>query len=133
MKHLILFSLIFISFFSVTLAKGTAEITFKETTHDFGSFPEDSTNLSYSFEFTNTGDGPLIIHQAIATCGCTIPKYPKEPIKPGESGIITVFYNSYGRPGHFYKSVTIRTNAKNDVTRLHIKGDMIPNEKSDKK
>lgn len=107
------------------LAQGTAQISFETTTHDFGSFPESSPKVTCTFKFKNTGDGPLVIHQAIASCGCTVPQYPKEPIKPGESGQITVTYNGAGKfPGHFRKTITLRTNSQNEITRLVIEGDM---------
>lgn len=106
-------------------AAGIAEIKFNETSHDFGSFPENAPKVTCKFKFTNTGDGPLVIHQAIASCGCTVPQYPKEPIKPGESGEITVTYNGAGKfPGHFRKSITLRTNAKQEVVRLYVEGEM---------
>ena len=83
--------------------------------------------LFLRFKFKNTGDGPLVIHQAIASCGCTVPQYPKEPIKPGESGEVTVTYNGAGKfPGHFRKTITLRTNSKNEITRLVVEGDMTP-------
>ena len=113
-------------------AAGTAEIKFNETSHDFGSFPENVPKVTCKFKFTNTGNGPLVIHQAIASCGCTVPQYPKEPIKPGESGEITVTYNGAGKfPGHFRKSITLRTNAKQEVVRLYVEGEMtaVGNEK----
>ena len=108
-------------------AQGTAQIYFEKTTHDFGIFYEDHPKVTCKFKFTNTGDGPLVIHQAIASCGCTVPKYPKEPIRPGETGEITVTYDGTGKfPGHFRKTVTLRTNAKDEITRLIIEGDMQP-------
>ena len=113
-------------------AAGTAEIKFNETSYDFGSFPENAPKVTCKFKFTNTGNGPLVIHQAIASCGCTVPQYPKEPIKPGESGEITVTYNGAGKfPGHFRKSITLRTNAKQEVVRLYVEGEMtaVGNEK----
>ena len=68
----------------------------------------------------------LVIHQAIATCGCTVPIYPKEPIKPGESGEIKVTYNGKGRrAGEFEKNITIRANTKAQIYRLKVKGSMI--------
>ena len=78
------------------------------------------------FKFTNVGDAPLIIHQAIASCGCTVPTYTKEPVKPGESGQIEVTYNGKGKfPGRFTKNITVRTNGKETATvRLTISGDM---------
>lgn len=125
MKKIFLTTLFLVSVILAVIAQGTAEIKFDKTTYSFGYFKE-TEKVSCKFKFTNTGNGPLVIHQAIATCGCTVPKYPKEPIKPGESGEITVTYNGAGKfPGYFRKSITIRTNAKNEVIRLYIEGDMI--------
>ena len=110
----------------VVFAAGEADIKFEKTTHDFGSFPE-SQKVTCTFKFTNTGDKLLVIHQAIASCGCTVPNYPKEPIKPGEGGEIVVTYDGTGKfPGHFKKSITLRTNAKKEIIRLYIEGDMTP-------
>ncbi len=125
----ILTTFLFATVAILAMASGTAEIKFDETTHSFGSFPESSPKVSCTFKFTNTGDGPLVIHQAIASCGCTVPQYPKEPIKPGESGVVTVTYNGAGKfPGHFRKAITLRTNAKQEVIRLYIEGDMTADE-----
>lgn len=102
------------------------EMTFEKTEYDFGSFKESDGPVTCAFKFTNTGKGMLVIHQAIATCGCTVPIYPKEPIKPGESGEIKVTYNGKGRrAGEFEKSITIRANTKAQIHRLKIKGSMI--------
>ena len=109
----------------LAFAQGTAIITFEKTNHDFGTFSESSPKVTCTFKFKNTGNGPLIIHQAIASCGCTVPQYPKEPIKPGESGEIKVTYNGAGKfPGHFRKTITVRTNAKTEITRLIVEGEM---------
>lgn len=103
-----------------------AEITFENTTHNFGEFPESSPKVTCVFKFKNTGDKPLVIHQAVASCGCTVPQYPKEPIQPGNSGEITVTYNGAGKfPGHFKKSITLRTIAKTEMTRIYVEGDMV--------
>ena len=123
MKKFILTTILSV-FAMLAFAAGEAEIKFEKTSHDFGSFPE-SQKVTCTFKFTNTGDNLLVIHQAIASCGCTVPQYPKQPIKPGESGEITVTYNGAGKfPGHFKKSITIRTNAKQEIVRLYIEGDM---------
>ena len=116
----------FLSVFAlIAFAAGEAEIKFEKTSHDFGTFPE-SEKVTCTFKFTNTGDNLLVIHQAIASCGCTVPQYSKEPIKPGETGEIVVTYNGAGKfPGHFKKSITIRTNAKQEIVRLYIEGDMV--------
>ena len=106
-------------------AAGEADIKFEKTSHNFGTFPESSPKVTCTFKFTNTGDNLLVIHQAIASCGCTVPQYPKAPIKPGESGEITVTYDGSGKfPGHFRKSITIRTNAKKEIISLYVEGDM---------
>ena len=101
------------SFAQTTTEKKQAEIKFEKTVHNFGSFSESSPKVSCIFEFTNIGTLPLVINQAIASCGCTVPEYPKAPIKPGEKGQIKVTYNGAGKfPGHFKKSITVRTNGK---------------------
>jgi hypothetical protein len=104
-----------------------ADIKFKQTTYNFGKFSENHPVVSCDFEFTNTGDAPLIIHQAIASCGCTVPQYPKQPIMPGKTGVVKVTYNGTGRvPGALHKSVTLRTNGKTEIIRLYIEGEMTP-------
>lgn len=102
-----------------------AEIKFDKTLHNFGTFPEENPVVKCVFTFTNVGDKPLVINQAVASCGCTVPTYTKTPIKPGETGTINVTYNGKGKfPGHFKKTITIRSNAKTELVRLYIEGDM---------
>lgn len=127
MKKFILATLMSIcGLFAFAMGGGEADIKFEKTSHNFGSFPESSPKVTCTFKFTNEGDNLLVIHQAIASCGCTVPQYPKTPIKPGESGEITVTYNGAGKfPGHFRKSITIRTNAKQEIVRLYVEGDML--------
>ena len=93
MKKILFTTLLCVMNVLLVIAQGTAEITFEKTSYNFGSFSESSPKVTCKFKFKNTGDGPLVIHQAIASCGCTVPQYPKEPIKPGESGEVTVTYN----------------------------------------
>ena len=105
--------------------KKQAQIKFDKTTHNFGKFSESSPKVSCEFTYTNVGDAPLIINQAVASCGCTVPEYTKAPVMPGQKGKIKVTYNGAGRfPGHFKKSITIRTNGAVEMTRLYIEGDM---------
>ena len=107
------------------MAQKPAQIKFDKLTHDFGTFSESNPKVTCSFSFTNVGEEPLIINQAIASCGCTVPEYTKEPVKPGEKGEIKVTYNGAGKfPGHFKKSITVRTNGSVEMTRLYIEGDM---------
>ena len=106
-------------------AQKQAEIKFEKTTHDFGTFSEKSPVVSCTFTFTNVGERPLVNNQAMASCGCTVPEYTKNPVKPGEKGEIKVTYNGTGKfPGHFKKSITVRTNGKVEMTRLYIEGTM---------
>ena len=114
------------SMMAQTKDENKPEMTFEKTEHDFGSFKESDGPVTCVFKFTNTGKGMLVIHQAIATCGCTVPIYPKELIKPGESGEIKVTYNGKGRrAGEFEKNITIRANTKAQIYRLKVKGSMI--------
>jgi hypothetical protein len=125
MKKLLLLVLMLTLGLNMAMAQGKAEIKFNETTHDFGTFSEASPVVSYVFNFTNIGDAPLVIHQAVASCGCTVPEYTKEPILAGKTGSIKVTYNGTGKfPGHFKKSITLRTNGKTELIRLYIEGNM---------
>lgn len=95
---------------------------FDKTTHKFGELPE-GPKAKHEFTFTNDGTKPIIISDVRASCGCTTPKWPKEPIKPGESGNIKVVYDTDGRPGRFTKVVTISANTDSNE-KLFIKGNV---------
>ena len=102
-----------------------AEIKFDKLTHNFGTFNEADPSQKAVFTFTNVGDQPLVINQAVASCGCTVPNYTKQPIAPGQKGQISITYDGKGRfPGHFKKTVTVRTNGKVELTRLYVEGVM---------
>ena len=106
-------------------AMAEPKIAFEQTTHNFGTFSEANATQKCTFTFTNTGDQPLVINQATASCGCTVPKSTKTPVKPGEKGTIDVTYNGQGKfPGHFKKTITIRSNGTPEMVRLSIEGDM---------
>jgi len=79
-----------------------------------------------TFTFTNTGDADLIISNASGSCGCTVPEYPKEPIKPGKTGKLKVSFDSTGKPGMQQKSVTITCNTQQGTDVLTIKANVIP-------
>jgi hypothetical protein len=96
------------------------EMTFETKDHDFGTIEADS-KVNYSFTFKNTGQADLIITRAMGSCGCTIPEYPKGPIKIGESGKIDVSFNSANKHGNQQKSVTIYANTKAGAESLYIK------------
>ncbi len=111
-------------------AQSKADLKFDKTTHNFGTFSEKDPIVSCVFTFTNVGDAPLVIHQAIASCGCTVPEYTQEPVMPGKKGTIKITYNGTGKyPGHFKKSITIRTNAKTEMMRIYVEGNMTTEKK----
>ena len=108
-------------------AQGKADIKFDKTSHNFVKLTENDTVVRCVFTKTNVGDAPLDIHQAVASCGCTVPEYTQEPVLPGKTGTVKITYNGTGKyPGHFKKSITLRTNAKTEMMRLFVEGDMTP-------
>ena len=110
---------------SILSTYAQAEIKFDKLTNNFVNFEESNPVQKATFTFTNIGDKPLVINQAIASCGCTVPNYTKQPIMPGQKGTISVTYNGKGKfPGHFKKTITVRTNGKVEMTRLYIEGNM---------
>lgn len=123
MKKILMLSICLFAGFS-TSALAQAVIKFDKTSHDYGEFKQEEVQTCV-FKFKNTGDQPLVIHQAFASCGCTVPSYSREPIAPGKSGEIKVEYNGKNKvPGHFKKSVSVRSNASNALVRLYIEGEM---------
>ena len=125
MKKTLLLTIVLLIGVVSAYAQKYAEIKFETTVHDFGTFSKSAPKVTYDFRFTNVGNSPLVINQAIASCGCTIPEYTKAPIEPGKSGVVRVTYNRTGKyPGPFSKSITIRSNATRALVRLYIQGDM---------
>lgn len=125
MKKTLFISLLLMLSLGYAAAQKKAEIKFDKLTYDIGKFSESNPVQKCTFNFTNVGDAPLIINQAVASCGCTIPSYTKQPIQPGGKGTVTVTYNGKGKfPGHFKKTITIRTNGKTEMTRLYVEGTM---------
>jgi len=102
--------------------KATKWYSWNETTHDFGKIKQNDP-ASVTFNVKNDGKGPLIITAAKSSCGCTIAEYTKEPIKPGESGIVKATYNS-ARVGPFTKTVTVTYDGIPDPDLLTIKGEV---------
>lgn len=106
---------------AVATPQSLAEIAFDKDVHDFGTI-EQGANGTYEFKFKNTGKEPLIISNAQGSCGCTVPVWPKEPVKPYESSVIKVTYDTK-RVGAFTKTVTLTSNAKSTPTKvITIKG-----------
>ena len=131
MKKFLIMSVMLMASVCFAMAQqNQASIKFDKMIHNFGTFSEDQPTQKCVFTFTNVGTAPLIINQAVASCGCTIPSYTKAPIKPGEKGEKKVTYNGTGAfPGHFKKTITVRTNGVTELTRLYIEGVMSENKK----
>jgi hypothetical protein len=107
---------------------GKAVITFASLEHEFGKISE-GEKVGCIFTFTNTGTAPLLINNAVTSCGCTVPKYDRKPIAPGSSGSIEVVFDTSGRNGIQTKSITVQSNAAPTVTLLQIRAEVIPNDK----
>ena len=94
--------------------------SFDKKTWDFGTIV-DGEVVEHTFRFTNTGSKDLVISSASASCGCTIPNWPKEPIAPGDKGEIKVEFNSNGKKDLVTKDITILANTNPVKTILQIK------------
>lgn len=103
----------------------TTVIKFDELTYAWGSVNE-GDKMKHTFKFKNTGSNDLIISNAHGSCGCTVPEWPKEPIKPGKTGEIKVVFDSKGKPGDQQKTVTLTANTDPANTVLTIKGAVKP-------
>ena len=91
-----------------------AKVKFETISHNFGSVIEGQI-AKYDFKFTNPGTEPLVLSNVQASCGCTSPKWPREPIAPGATAVVTAEYNSSGRTGNFTKNISVYSNG-GDVT-----------------
>lgn len=99
-----------------------------ETEFDFGLVNE-GEKVEHTFKFVNTGKVPLVVKSAKSTCGCTVPKKPKEPIKPGAEGEIAVTFDSNGRPGEIRKVITIVSNTFPPESKVVLTGKVKPKKK----
>ena len=103
-------------------------IEFEEDVMDFGEISQ-GEKVKRIYRFTNTGKSDLIISDAKGSCGCTVPRWPKQPIKPGQSGDIEVVFDSNGKQGRQHKTVTLIANTKPNTTVIALKGDVLVPEK----
>lgn len=128
-KFILAFSLIFLfSGFSIaqhgSKTEKQAKIKFNKKVHDYGTIYQHGDGHCV-FEFTNTGDAPLVLTSVRSSCGCTVPKWPRnKQIMPGESQKIKVTYDTR-RLGPINKQITVRSNASNSTVVLRIKGKVI--------
>ncbi|MEO8235522.1 MAG: DUF1573 domain-containing protein [Flavobacterium sp.] len=127
MKNFFTFiAIITLSFASKAQSGAKIEFKDKDNTIDYGTVSKNSDNGIRTFEFTNTGDAPLIIKDVKSSCGCTVPTKPTDPILPGKTGKIDVKYNM--NPGPIRKTITVESNAINydgGMTPLKIKGTVV--------
>lgn len=96
---------------------------FETTDHDFGTIPA-GTKVDYTYTFTNTGTADLLISDAKASCGCTVPSYTKEPVKPGGTGEVQVVFDSTGKSGNQQKTVTLTLNTEKGTETLNFKANI---------
>lgn len=94
-----------------------------DSVYNFGKVT-DGAMVEYSYRFKNDGQKPLIISSAIASCGCTVPEKPEEPVKPGETGFLKVVFNSKGRVGPVHKDITVTSNAYPSFPVLQLVGEV---------
>ena len=128
MKNLI--TILFIGMISLgsMAQEKIAKIEFKTDVIDYGTI-EKGANGVRVFEFTNTGNAPLIISNVKSTCGCTVPKKPEGPIMPGETGEISVKYDT-NRVNPIRKTITVTSNAETPTVALKIKGLVVDSSKT---
>ncbi|MFT3738036.1 MAG: DUF1573 domain-containing protein [Breznakibacter sp.] len=101
-------------------------INFKTTTYDFGDVNEEKGKVTYTFEFTNNGGQPLVVHNVTASCGCTTPEWTKMPIAPGGKGTVKATFDPANRPGPFNKTITVSSNSAEPTAILRIIGKVVP-------
>lgn len=104
-------------------------ITFAEKEFDYGTFRESDGKVTHDFLFTNQGKIPLIVNEVKASCGCTVPEWPREPVLPGKSGTIRVSFDPKNQSGSFNKTIQVNSNADVPQVVIAIKGVVIPVDK----
>lgn len=110
----------------LTIVCAESKVTWTEEVHNFGAFNEDDGNVDCTFTMINTGDYPVAIASARATCGCTTPRYTREPVMPGDTAFISVSFNPIGRPGRFEKKIYVDLTDKEEQRQtLTITGTVI--------
>ena len=103
---------------------GKAILTFIQNEHDFGSVKE-GEKVGCIFTFKNAGTADLVITSAVTSCGCTVPKYDKKPVSPGETGTMEVIFDTSGRSGIQNKTITVKSNAATPLVMLQIRAEIM--------
>lgn len=107
-----------------------AQAKFEEEIYNFGEIKEDGGKVTHTFNFTNSGGQPLIVHNVRASCGCTSPDWTRQPVQPGNKGFVKATFDPRNRPGNFNKSVIVTTNGKDPTIVLRITGKVLPKERT---
>lgn len=107
------------------MKKGMPVIAFDKKAYEFGTINE-GDKIDGSFTIYNKGKADLVITGARASCGCTVPSWPKDAIKPGDSAKLNFVFNSRGKRGKQNKSITLRTNTENIIEIIRLTGDVLP-------
>jgi len=136
MRNLILLSAFVFGFTATSIAQvettaekitlsseAQAKMTLEKNEHDFGTI-EEGTQATVTFTFKNTGNAPLVLNSVKPSCGCTTPKWTKEPVAPGKEGVITATFDSKGRPGNFTKTITVTHSGEGGTEFLTIRGNV---------
>lgn len=134
MKRLLfLLSVVMVAFAANAQEKNTQDkaasngpvITFEESSKDFGDITQ-GDKVEHVFKLENTGNAPLVISNVAATCGCTVPNWPKEPIAPGKTAEIKVSFNSAGKMGKQNSVVRIYSNATEPIEKVSLISNVLP-------
>lgn len=112
----------------IKISEGVPMMEFDQRSYEFGTVDEGDV-IEGTFKITNSGKSDLVILSAKASCGCTVPTWPKDPIKPGETADLTFKFNTRGKPNKQNKSITIKSNAEKPTEVLRIKGFVTPKPK----
>lgn len=106
------------------IIKDSTTVQVIDTVYNFGKATEGAI-VEYNYRFKNTGNNPLIVVKATASCGCTVPEKPDQPVLPGETGFIKVKFDSKGRVGQAHKSITVISNANPAFPEMMLTGEVV--------
>ena len=103
--------------------KNTTTVQMIDSIYNFGTITQDE-KVEYSYKFKNTGTNPLVVFEAHASCGCTVPEKPEKPVLPGETGYLKVVFNSAGKEGHTEKEINVSANTNPAFPVLKLIGEI---------
>lgn len=124
MKRLLFFVVCFLLPSTLLFSQEKAKILVTKPNHEFGIIREEGGEVEHTFTIQNVGKVPLVIDRITTSCGCTLPEWSKEPVPPGKSTDVKVWYDPEGRPGNFYKTISVYSNAETRRTVMTIRGEV---------